>query len=79
MSCPECGGYMAGGGYLSACHLRHCGCHSCLACGECAIAICDDCLDATGGVCARHQRPDCTCYELTGGHQPGCAFNGRAP
>lgn len=22
--------------------------------------------------------PECTCYELTGGHQPGCAYNRRA-
>lgn len=48
---------MPGGGYTSACLLRHCGCHSSLACGECAIAICDDCADATGGVCRKHQEP----------------------
>lgn len=22
--------------------------------------------------------PECTCYELTGGHQPGCYFNRKA-
>jgi hypothetical protein len=36
---------------------------------------CRDCANATGGVCRKHQQPECTCYELTGGHQPGCAFN----
>jgi hypothetical protein len=38
-------------------------------------AHCRDCADATGGVCKRHQEPECTCYEVTGGHQPGCAFS----
>lgn len=40
---------------------------------------CDcDPLSRTGGV---HDKScpafalECTCYELTGGHQPGCAFN----
>lgn len=37
--------------------------------------ICEDCLNATGGRCPAHAEPECTCYELTGGHQPGCAFN----
>ena len=22
-----------------------------------------------------YQEPECTCYEVTGGHMPGCAFN----
>ena len=35
---------------------------------------CSACSEATGGVCAKHQEPECTCYELTGGHQPGCYF-----
>lgn len=33
---------------------------------------CDACESATGGVCRRHQQPECTCYEALGGHQPGC-------
>jgi hypothetical protein len=36
---------------------------------------CRACADATGGQCAKHFEPECTCYELTGGHQPGCYFN----
>lgn len=43
-------------------------------CREC----CEDCFDATGGQCARHYEPECTCYELTGGHMPGCYFNRKA-
>lgn len=35
---------------------------------------CRACADATGGVCAQHQ-VECACYELTGGHEPGCAFS----
>lgn len=45
--------------------------------GREASENCRDCADATGGVCKRHQEPECTCYEMTGGHQPGCDFNGR--
>lgn len=37
---------------------------------------CQDCLSATGGVCRAHQEPECTCYEVTHGHQMGCAFYG---
>lgn len=36
---------------------------------------CAACIEATGGACRAHQEPECTCYELTGGHQPGCYFN----
>ena len=39
------------------------------------IAECADCAQATGGICAKHQEPECTCYEVTGGHMQGCAFN----
>ena len=42
-------------------------------------ATCQACKDATGGVCRAHQEPECTCYELTGGHMPGCAFNLVSP
>jgi hypothetical protein len=39
-----------------------------------------DPFEQTGGV-HRHDCPcaeaECTCYEVTGGHQPGCAFNRR--
>lgn len=34
--------------------------------------------EVTGGwrcAACRYQPPECTCYEMTGGHQPGCAFN----
>lgn len=36
---------------------------------------CEACLSSTGGSCREHQEPECTCYEITGGHMPGCAFN----
>jgi hypothetical protein len=39
---------------------------------------CTDCQAATGGVCREHQEPECTCYELTGGHMPGCPGAHRA-
>jgi len=42
-----------------------------LGCPNC----CKACLSATGGQCSEHQEPECTCYEITGGHMPGCAFN----
>lgn len=52
-------------------------------CGPCASADCghgcQDCLDATGGVCPAHQETECTCYEFDGAHQPGCAFNRERP
>ena len=49
-------------------------------CPRCAPElICPDCLSATGGICRAHQEPECTCYEITGGHQPGCAFNRTVP
>lgn len=46
-------------------------------CADCleAGADCKDCQDATGGRCRRHWEPECTCYEMTGGHQPGCPMN----
>lgn len=34
--------------------------------------------EITGGwrcAACRYQPPECTCYEMTGGHMPGCAFN----
>jgi len=42
--------------------------------GERSAHQCTDCLSATGGVCAAHEEPECACYEVEGGHQPGCAF-----
>ena len=42
-------------------------CVKCIACHKCAGAC-----DCTGGP---QIEPECTCYELTGGHQPGCYFN----
>lgn len=42
-------------------------CVRCLVCKSCAAAC-----DCTGGPSVE---TECTCYELTGGHQPGCAFN----
>lgn len=44
-------------------------------CPGCPLC-CDDCAAATGGQCRRHQEAECSCYELIGGHQPGCAFHG---
>lgn len=46
------------------------------------LAIDDECncdpLAQTGGghayTCPAFE-PECTCYEVTGGHQPGCYFN----
>ena len=46
-------------------------CVRCLSCKKCA-ATCD----CTGGP---QTEPECTCYELTGGHQPGCHFNRPRP
>ena len=47
-------------------------------CAECCPqAYCKACKDATGGQCREHQEPECTCYEIIGGHQPGCAFYGE--
>lgn len=37
--------------------------------------------EVTGGhrcSTCQFQPAECACYEMTGGHQPGCAFNGRA-
>jgi hypothetical protein len=47
--------------------------------------VCDRCEgtepeEVTGGWrCARcqYQPAECTCYEVIGGHQPGCAFARR--
>lgn len=48
----------------------------CMFCNE--LTPCRDCLGSTGGRCAEHQEAECTCYEMTGGHMPGCVFN-RSP
>lgn len=42
-------------------------CVRCLKCQRCAAAC-----DCTGGPVVE---AECTCLEVTGGHQPGCAFN----
>lgn len=34
--------------------------------------FCDGCVEMIN-------EPECTCYELTGGHMPGCYFNHRRP
>lgn len=44
-------------------------CVRCLSCKRCAAAC-----DCTGGP---QVETECTCYEVTGSHQPGCAFNRR--
>lgn len=47
---------------------------------ECELCGCNEPEEVTGGWrCARcrYQPPECTCYEVTGGHQVGCAFNSR--
>ena len=50
------------------------GCAECARTGVIDVQVCQDCLDATGGQCRAHQVTECTCYEIIGGHQPGCAF-----
>jgi hypothetical protein len=42
-------------------------CVRCICCKRCCGAC-----DCTGGP---QTEPECTCYEMTGGHQPGCYFN----
>ena len=42
-------------------------------CDGCA-GCCESCAEATGGFCADHWQPKCTCTELIGGHMPGCDF-----
>jgi hypothetical protein len=42
-------------------------CVNCIKCRRCCGAC-----DCTGGP---QTEQDCICYELTGGHQPGCYFN----
>lgn len=46
-------------------------CVRCIKCKECCGAC-----DCTGGP---QLEQECTCYELTGGHQPGCYFNRPPP
>lgn len=41
------------------------------------LGPCLTCEEATGGVCRRHAKPECTCYEAEYGHQPGCALARR--
>jgi len=51
-------------------------------CYECESCGCTEPEEVTGGWrCSKCHwwPPECTCYEVTGGHQPGCAFNGVRP
>lgn len=50
-----------------------CECDDDMGCPSC----CEYCEAATGGQCFMHAEPECTCYEATYGHQPGCYFNRR--
>lgn len=49
---------------------------------ECELCGCTEPEEVTGGWrCSRcrYQSPECTCYEMTGGHMSGCAFNRATP
>jgi hypothetical protein len=43
-------------------------------CEGCA-GCCENCTEATGGWCAEHWQPKCTCTKLSGGHMAGCDFS----
>ncbi|HKO84466.1 MAG TPA: hypothetical protein VJ140_07850 [Actinomycetota bacterium] len=81
--CPKCGGEtqqgygLAGGGcgVYTFCLTDGCDYFDKTQDGPEEWPACAACSEATGGVCPKHAETECTCYELTGGHQPGCAFN----